>query len=198
MVELPVLINVPASVRAAYSQQRAEGAIKTAEDLARYRQIIMETNPDLIIECGTWAGGSAVWFSQFAEVLTIDIAPNVSDEIRATPGITWLTGSSTDPDIVAVARMWTHGTRTMVVLDSDHRAEHVRAEIAAYGDMVSQGCYMVVEDGIVRWMNGENYDGPLNAIEEFLYENVDWERDVHTEQLFPVSMHPAGWLRRRS
>lgn len=197
MVELPVLIDVPASVHAAYNSQNAEKAIKTREDLKRYQKILEATRPDLIIECGTWGGASALWFSRFTQVVTIDIVPRVDEKTLRKPGILWIIGSSTDPAIVSAVTKMAEGRRVMVILDSDHRAEHVRAEMAAYGPLVAPGCYMVVEDGIVRWMDSENYPGPLDAIEDFLPGNPDWVRDEETEQMFSISMHPAGWLRRR-
>ena len=187
---IPVL-DVTASLEAT-GRQHAEGAIKVEEDLDRYRAVIALTTPEVIVECGTHAGGSARWFRALGpDVITIDVEPVALDDI------TVITGSSIDPLVVAQVKALTEGRRTMVVLDSDHSAAHVAAEIAAYGPMVSAGCYLVVEDGIVRWMSNHPWTGsPLDAIEELLVDSPDWQRDEVTEAMHPVSMHPAGWWRR--
>ena len=132
-------------------------------------------------------------------VISIDVDHSgVQEDVRDDRGILLITGDSTDPAVVARAnRAAGPGRRTMVVLDSDHSAAHVGAEIALYGPMVTPGCYLVVEDGIVRWMAAQPYAGsPLDAIEDLLVGSPDWERDRVIETLHPVSMHPAGWWRR--
>ena len=178
----------------ATGRQNAEGAIKVWEDLDRYRALVEATRPDVIVECGTYEGGSARWFRSLGpDVVTVDIEPVTTDD----PATTVVTGSSTDPAVAGMVQGLTEGRRTMVVLDSDHSAAHVAAEIAAYGPMVSPGCYLVVEDGIVRWMSNHPWTGsPLDAIEELLVDSPDWQRDEVTEAMHPVSMHPAGWWRR--
>ena len=186
--------DVAASLDAT-TRQNAEGAIKVWEDLDRYQTVIEATKPDVIVECGTHEGGSARWFRSLGpDVVTVDVQP-----VDLDASVTAITGSSTDPLVVAQVDALTEGRRTMVVLDSDHSAAHVAAEIATYGPLVTPGCYLVVEDGIVRWMAAQPYVGsPLDAIEDVLVDSPDWERDHTIEALHPVSMHPAGWWRRAS
>ena len=38
------------------------------------------------------------------------------------------------------------GERVMVMLDSDHRAKHVLAELEAYSPLITPGNYLIVED----------------------------------------------------
>jgi cephalosporin hydroxylase len=193
--------DVEASIAATY-RQNAEGAVKTVEDLDRYRMVIEATRPDVIIECGTFRGASAVWFvAQGVDVVTIDqIVSEANFGLVFEPRATLIVGDSTDPDVVAQAAELVAGRRTMVVLDSDHHAEHVRREIIRYGPVVTSGCYLVVEDGIVRfplphlWPDG--VPGPLDAIEDLLVDNPDWVRDEAVEGLYPVTMSPLGWWRR--
>lgn len=187
--------DVQASLDAT-GRQKAEGAIKIREDLARYRTVIDATQPEVIVECGTYCGGSARWFRSLGpEVITVDISAIVSP----VDGVTCVCGDSKDPATVESVISLVAGRRTMVVLDSDHSAAHVAAEITAYGPLVTPGCYLVVEDGIVRWMDGEPYQGsPLDAIEDLLVGSPEWERDTEVEGMFPVTMYPAGWWRRVS
>lgn len=203
---MDTIIDVKASLKAS-SRQHAEGCVKTTEDLARYRRVIEETRPDLIIECGTFSGKSAVWFARIADcqVITIDVTPYIDPDIRLVMdalGVDDRVGSSTDPDVVDdVTLMAVQHERVMVVLDSDHSAPHVAREMELYGPLVTPGCYMVVEDGILRWMPAEeqkHYDGnPLDAIEAWMEAHGDeWEIDVDIEGMSPVSQFPSGWLRR--
>src|SRR5262245_12885665 len=81
---------------------------KCPMDLWMYQELIVERRPDVIVECGTFQGGSALYFAMLqdllghGEVITIDI------EAPAEPPkherITYLTGSSTDASVVADVR----------------------------------------------------------------------------------------------
>lgn len=188
------MIDIKASLLAT-GRQNAEGAIKIREDLDRYRTVIALTQPEVIVECGTHAGGSARWFHSLGpDVVTVDVVP----QSWTADGVSCVTGDSADPDVVATVRKIVVGRRTMLVLDSDHSGPHVAKEITAYGPLVTPGCYLIVEDGIVRWMTDQPYRGsPLDAIEELLMASPEWERDLEVEGMHPVSMFPAGWWRRR-
>ena len=64
------MIDVEASL-AATSRQHAEGAVKVAEDLDRYRAVIAATKPEIVVECGTYDGGSAKWFVTFRKSINV-------------------------------------------------------------------------------------------------------------------------------
>ena len=188
--------SVEASV-AAYNRQWQEipDLIKVHEDLDRYERIIEATSPEVVVELGTWKGRSALWFATHdVDVITVDVAPN---QIYHHPRVSFLEGSSINPDTVTKVTKLVDGRRCMVVCDSDHSAIHVAAEMAAYADLVSPGCYMVVEDGICRFVEGTPVTdaGPLDAIEAWL-PRPGWSVDLDLMNLHPVSHHPYGWLRR--
>lgn len=193
---LEPLIDVQASA-ARIHDYVAPDLAKLREDLARYEVAIAECRPDVIVECGTWRGESARWFAaRVPEVVTVDVAPVVMPD---EAGITVLVGDSADPETAAAVSSEVGGRRAMVVLDSLHTAGHVVTEIELYGPLVARGCYLVVEDGIVRWLP-ENARGgsPLDAVEAVLASNPAWRRDEQIEGMFPVSCFPAGWWRRAS
>jgi cephalosporin hydroxylase len=182
---------------------------KTVDDMERYRQIIEATSPEMIVETGTLWGGFAAWLADtfHVDVITVDVE-HAEGRPETWPGVTFLVeGSSVDPQVVSHIRQLTEGRRTMVTLDSDHHAPHVRSEIRAYGPMVSPGCYLVVEDGIAdlvdaaessRWgPEVPDLGGPLRAITEILADSPVWERDLEVENLTTVSHNPAGWWRRK-
>jgi cephalosporin hydroxylase len=182
---------------------RGARVIKCPLDLWVYQEIIAELQPDLIIETGTMYGGSAYYLASIldivghGEVLTIDI--NHRGGRPQHERITYLTGSSTAEDVVVEARRRARGKATvMVLLDSNHNADHVLDELRAYHTLVTTGSYLVVEDTNI---NGHPVEpdfgpGPMEALQTFLQENDDFEVDSAREK-FLVTFNPSGWLRRK-
>ena len=170
-------------------------------DLWIYQEILAETRPGLIIETGTYAGGSALYLANVCDLLehglivTIDIA---EQERPQHPRIRYLHGSSTDPAIVEQVRTMTlDASAVMVVLDSNHSAEHVLAELEAYAPLVTPGCYLIVEDTNVngRPVLPEHGPGPAEALETFLDGDDRFEVDRDREKLL-LTFNPGGYLRR--
>lgn len=196
--------DLEGSIHEQRTAQGAEGCVKTAVDLARYRRLLLDVGPTWLIETGTFSGMSACWFADAGcHVVTIDTHPQVNDDVAMHPGVTWITGNSVDRHIVdRVRRLVLDAPPVMVVLDSDHSADHVHAEMLAYAPMVTVGSYLVVEDGIVRWLPEQLAvygSSPLDAIELFLAEHGDdWIVDTEIEDMLPTTQHPSGFLRRVS
>jgi cephalosporin hydroxylase len=173
-------------------------------DLWIYQEILCEQQPDLIIETGTAHGGSALYLAcvcdqlGHGEVVTIDIYPIEGRPVHGR--ITYVTGSSTDAEVVAhVDRLADGREGVLVILDSDHARDHVLEELRIYGRFVTPGGYLVVEDTNV---NGhpvflEHGPGPMEALETFLAETEEFETDVTREKFF-LSFNPRGFLRRKS
>ncbi|TMC12301.1 MAG: hypothetical protein E6J41_03170 [Chloroflexi bacterium] len=164
--------------------------IKCPLDLWIYQEILTETRPGLIVETGTWYGGSALYLASVldqlgsGQIVTIDpTAPGRADHGR----IRYLTGSSTDASVLDVVRELAAGSDSvMVILDSDHRAQHVLAELQCYADLVTPGCYLIVEDTSV---NGHPIEsdfgaGPMEAVETFLAGRSDFEVMTEREKGF--------------
>ena len=87
----------------------------------------------------------------------------------------------------------------MVVLDSDHSAQHVSKEIQAYHRLVTPGSYLHVQDGVIDTQPrfAKERPGPLVAIEAFLAQNNDFELDTARSERFLITHHPKGWLKRK-
>lgn len=177
-------------------------ALKCPLDLWVFQEIIFETRPDWIIEAGTFKGGSALFMANVMDaighgnIVTIDI-----EDFPGKPSherITYLLGSSTSEEIVKQVRgRIGENDKVMVVLDSDHKAEHVLNELRIYGPLVSKGLYLVVEDTNV---NGHPVvprfgPGPTEALEEFLKEDDSFEVDKAREK-FLLTFNPRGFLRK--
>lgn len=174
--------------------------IKHADDLLRYSRVIEATNPEVLVETGTRGGASAKWFAALGlDVISVDIA---QWHLAPAERVTWLVGNSVDLRVAkAVARL-VAGRRCMVSLDSDHSESHVRREIELYREMVSPGCYLVVEDAVIDWLptpkphGCDIYSGSLHAaIADTVACDDRFARDTKVEQLTPVTMFPAGWWR---
>jgi cephalosporin hydroxylase len=176
-------------------------ALKNPLDLWIYQEIMVETRPELIVETGTYRGGSAFYLASICdllgagEVLSVDVEP-LRDDYPAHPRITYLGGrSSTDPEVVAEVRARAAGKRTLVVLDSDHSQAHVEAELAAYAEIVPLGCYLIVEDSNIGQIRKDLLPGPLEAIESFVAGTDEFEIDRAREK-FLITQNPSGYLRR--
>jgi cephalosporin hydroxylase len=176
-------------------------ALKNPLDLWVYQEILHETRPELIVETGTYRGGSALYLASMCdllgagEIVSVDIEP-LRDDYPEHPRITYLGGrSSTDPDVVAEIRARAEGRRTLVVLDSDHSQAHVEAELAAYAPIVPVGCYLVVEDSNIGQIRTDLMPGPLQAVESFLARTGEFVVDREREK-FLITFNPSGYLRR--
>jgi cephalosporin hydroxylase len=176
-------------------------ALKNPLDLWVYQEIVFETKPELIVETGTYRGGSAVFLASLCdlvgrgEVVSIDIEP-LRDDYPAHPRITYLAGrSSTDPAVVEEVRARADGRPILVILDSDHSKAHVEAELAAYASLVPVGCYLIVEDSNIGQIRKDLMPGPLEAIETFLAGTDGFVIDREREK-FLITFNPSGYLRR--
>lgn len=176
--------------------------LKSPFDLVLYQEIVYEVCPELIVECGTYLGGSAMFFGSMlnlikrGQVISIDIEPKNQPRHRR---VKYLRGSTTAPEIVAEVAKAAKGKRAvMVVLDSDHSRDHVLEELRIYSRFVTPGSYIVVEDTNINGhpVKPEFGPGPMEAVEAFLAENDEFEVDEEREKLL-VTFNPRGWLRKK-
>lgn len=177
--------------------------LKCPMDLWMYQELFHRLTPDLVVETGTYQGGSAYYFATLfdllgrGEIITVDVDTDPSRPIH--PRITYLTGSSTADEVVAQVRERTRAKQSVVViLDSDHSELHVSRELALYSPLVTPGSYLVVEDTCV---NGhpvfpEFGPGPMEAVEAFLATTDEFEVDRSLERHL-ITFNPNGWLKRR-
>jgi cephalosporin hydroxylase len=172
-------------------------------DVWLLQEMVSTLRPDVIVETGTYMGGSAYFFATLCdllghgEVISIDIAAKAT---IPHPRISYLTASSTDPDVVAdvaerIGKLDAH--QVLVVLDSDHEPQHVLRELEAYARFVPVGGYIHVQDGSIDElpMLGKA-PGPGAAAHAFLSRHPEFVRDQTVERRFVMTAHPYGWLRR--
>ena len=176
--------------------------LKCPFDLWVYQEILYSLKPDIIIETGTYDGGSALYMAHICDlldhgrVLTVD---EREDEKRPFhPRVEYIQGNSTHPETLDQLRQRIGPDATvMVVLDSDHSRAHVLRELALYSPLVTRESYLIVED---TQFNGhpvrpEFGPGPMEAVEEFMQDNTRFEVDRRREKFF-MSFNYRGYLRR--
>ncbi len=173
-------------------------------DLWIYQELISAQKPDLIIETGTYRGGSALYLATLCDllgsgrVITIDIDASCAADRPQHPRIEYLVGSSVDPAIVAyVGQAAREAPNTLVILDADHRQPHVAEELGLYSRFVPPSGYLIVEDTNIGGHPAyEQFGpGPWEAVQQFLSERTDFEVDDTCER-FLLTMNPRGYLRR--
>ena len=184
--------------------------IQLPEDIVAMQELLWEVKPDVVIECGIAHGGSLVLYASVLELIGNGRVIGVDVEIRrhnramidAHPlahRIELIEGSSIDPATVSeVARRCVGSDRVVVVLDSNHSADHVAEEIRQYRELVTEGSYLVVMDGaqglvhdIPRGDPAWKNDNPLSAIRAFLASDDAFEHD-------PRRLPPAREGRRQA
>lgn len=184
---------------------RGHKILKCPLDLWVYHEIIQETRPRAILECGTAHGGSALWFADQLDllgrrgrVLTVDVAGRETFPNRPTDSfIHYLEGSSVSPAIVGEVYDKLNGLDVLVVLDSAHNRDHVIAELDAYHNLVPVGGYIIVEDTNIHGhpVCPEHEPGPYEAVEAWLPQHPEFVRDESREKYY-LTFNPGGYLRR--
>ncbi len=187
---------------------------KCVLDMWIYQEVLVEVRPDVVIECGTASGGSALFLAQLCDliehghIVTIDIDPvegwrQPYSPYTYTPRpqhkrIEYVVGSTIDPGVVERMQRKVAGAgAVLVILDSNHHKDHVLQELRIYGELVTPGSYIIVED---TNMNGHpvlpDYGpGPMEAVTEFLKERRDYRVDREREKFY-MTQNPCGYLRR--
>lgn len=173
--------------------------LKCPLDMWIYQEIIAEIQPDLIIETGTNFGGSALFMAHMLDI--VGKGELISIDIEELPRpvhsrIKYVTGSSSDNDLIRSLLINRPNEVRLIVLDSDHSKSHVLHELAALTPYVSLGGYIIVEDTNV---NGHptfpsHGEGPYEAVEEFLKANPNFVIDDSREK-FLMTFNPRGYLK---
>ncbi len=175
---------------------------KMTTDLWTYQEIITKQKPELIIECGTYKGGSTLFLASMCmmigvgKVITIDKYPKPNRPKHKL--IEYVNGGSTDTEILEYVKSKASSVKNiLVILDSDHSKSHVHSEILAYKDLVPVGGYLIVED---TFLNGHPSHsdfgpGPMEAVDKFLKNNDDFIIDRSCEH-FLATLNPRGYLKK--
>lgn len=202
--------------------------IQNPEDIVRMQEIVWTVKPDVIIETGIAHGGSLIFYASLLDNLRkgkvigvdIEIRPINREALEKHPlfhKLCLIESSSVAPETIKMVKSEIpENASVMVVLDSSHTRKHVRKELEMYSSLVTKESFIVVTDGSQKYLGEtpraqQDYkdyakrwenDNPLNAIEEFLNDNTNFEC-VEPEFLFNESQlnfrithWPKAFLRR--
>lgn len=172
-------------------------------DLWVFQEILHEVQPALVVELGTYLGGTTLFLAHQLElqgagtVLSVDRQVLERPEHRRIRYVTGLTDSPEVLDQVKAAVSASEGRPVLVIHDADHRAPQVLTDLTLYAQFVTPGSYLIVEDTNV---NGHPVlkgwgSGPYEAVETFLDQHPDFVADRAREK-FLMTYNPMGYLKR--
>ena len=195
---------------------------KFPEDLRTYEHLLWADLPDTVVEIGTQAGGSALWFRdrlrtiaaygrlrREPRVITLDVTQESARQALDAADARWqrdivlVEGDVRDPATVdEVLRQVRADARCLVVEDSAHVYETTRAALEGFARLVPPGGFFVVEDGCVDVeelrLSPDWPRGVLPALHDWLDTPEGRAFEVRRDlELYGVSCHPQGFLQRR-
>ena len=175
--------------------------LKPPTDMWVYQELINEIKPDLIIETGSWDGGSAYFMRDIlnlvypeGRVISIDITHERLDErVKGINGLEFYLGSSISDETIIYLKAVIVGLnykRVMVILDSDHSEEHVAKELELLAPLVTVGSILIVEDT-------SNHEGPIGAVNSWSLRQKGFKKSLMAEK-FMLTFNRDGYWEREA
>jgi len=176
-------------------------AVKSPLDLWIYQELIHRLRPDVIVEIGNHAGGSALALAHFFDalgsgrVIGVDVThAHVHEIVRRHPRVTLIEGDACLA-YDKVSRLIAKDEHVLVIEDSSHTYANTLSVLRTYSPLVKLGGYFIVEDGICHHgLDLGPVPGPYEAIEAFTEDGV-FVSD-RTLESFVITWNPKGFLRR--
>lgn len=182
--------------------------LKNPFDLALYQLLVWEQKPRTVIEIGSHAGGSALWFADLLRTYGIEGTVHSVDIQRPDqnfPGVRFYGGDGRRLGATLRPEMMAAFLRPILVIeDADHQPETTLAALRFFDPWLRRGEYIVVEDGNLDDLfdpaTAANWNGgPRRAIKEFLADRGD---DYGIDQRFcdyygqNVTWNVNGYLKK--
>ncbi len=163
-------------------------------DLWTYQELVEELKPGLVVETGTYRGGTALFLADRLQLLgrgrVVTIDAEVEPNRPQHPRLTYVTGPPTATDIVDEVRdRLDPSAPVLFLLGAGRTRDEVLAELSAFAPMAPPGSAIVVAH--------TNLDGPADAVRDFLASTADFEVDPRGER-HGLTQSPGGFLRRVS
>jgi len=190
-------------------------ALQLPEDLMRLQEAVYDVQPDVIVECGIYDGGSMLFHATLCEAIgkgrVVGIDKHIGADTRAALAqhrlahrIEMIEGDSVAPEVVTQVKDSVRpGEAVLVILDSNHSRAHVSRELEAYAPLVTAGSCIIAADGIMQDLTdvpgGEpnwSWDNPAAAAHEFIAAHPEFEMRAPRGPR-NLTYWPDGWLWRR-
>jgi cephalosporin hydroxylase len=178
--------------------------IKSPFDYVIYQMIIGEVKPDLVIEIGSYQGGSALYLADLLELYgngelhTIDIEDKIDNRVRGHKRIKIFSDGWENYDLSLVK----HFKSVLVIEDSSHIYEDTLKVMRKFSPIVSPHSYLIVEDGIIDELgvSKEYGGGPVKAIKEFLATEKNFEIACQWTDFFGknATFNTIGYLQKKA
>ncbi len=191
--------------------------IQYPQDIIAIQEIIWKTKPNIIIETGIARGGSLIFNASMLHLLNnkgrvigidIDIRAHNREAIEKHPlseRIHLIQGSSIESDtLLQIKHLIQPTDKVMVILDSNHTYEHVLTELMLYSPLVTQSCYLIVLDTVIKMMDDSHFvdrpwdnrhNNPHTAVDTFLQKNNRFIIDYETQNKLLITVAPNGYLK---
>ena len=161
-------------------------------DLWVYQELLEELKPGLVVQTGTYRGGTALFLADRLQIIGRGQVVTIDAEAEANrpqhPRLTYLTGPPTAADIVDEVRGRLDASEpALLLLGAGTTKDEVLAELESYAPLAPAGSVVVVEH--------THLDGPAAALQEFLGTTSDFEVDARGDRHF-LTQNPGGVLRR--
>jgi cephalosporin hydroxylase len=180
---------------------RGRPLIKFPEDLRVYQSLIEKHRPEVIVELGSYAGGSALWFADqmrlFCDTVEVHSVDVMDVEPSNIPGVVFHKGSVDDRNLAQKIAKIVNGRACMVVEDSAHTYHTTSKALELYSNLVTGGQWFVVEDTVVDYpeLRLENWPlGVVPAINDFMRSHSGRRFTRHNLAPYTLTCHPYGWL----
>lgn len=196
--------------------------IQDPQDICYLQEIIWETKPDVILECGIARGGSLILYTSLMNnyvnknkkpfVIGIDIKikkNNLKNIKKHKLGkfIKLIEGSSVDNKIFEKIKKLTDNMNILIILDSNHSESHVLEELKLYSTLLKKNNYIFVMDTGIEfadpstfrtkrpWSKGNN---PYTAVQKFfkIKSNKKFVIENKYEKRFILTSSPNGLIKR--
>lgn len=174
-------------------------------DLWIFQEIIFSVKPEIIIEIGSYIGGTTLYFAHLFDIIgngkIISIDNDRTRYKIKHPRITEFTGFSQSKEIIERVHNFCGKSTVLINHDGSHYTKDVLQDLNNYCDLIAPGSYFIVEDGfdaVSIDSGGEKtmIEGPFGACQQFLKTHPEFEIDSDAERLI-ATYCPRGYLRRK-
>ena len=167
-----------------------------------YQELIVETQPDVIVEIGNFRGGSTLALAHLCDnlgrgrVIGVDIThAQIAAATRAHPRTTLIEGDACAM-FERVVSLIGAAENVLIIEDSSHTFDNTLNVLQTYAPLVKVGGYFIVEDSICHHgVEVGPMPGPYEAIDAFLAMHWDFQSD-RSREAYVITWNPKGYLKR--